>query len=157
MSTANAIIIGTSVPRRGPSRERRPQAEASQFRARLPVSAMTTYTVLFRSHTGWAYYDIEAETPAKALALARKLKTEDKLNLCFEAYNVTTDVNSIVVSNADGRNLAFWYDEDMTLGMAAWDLLDAAELVVARWERGDPAEAVRELSAAIAKAKGGAA
>jgi hypothetical protein len=43
------------------------------------------------------------------------------------------------------------------LAFAARDLLDAAELVVARWERGDLAEAVRELSAAIAKAKGGAA
>jgi hypothetical protein len=37
----------------------------------------------------------------------------------------------------------------MRLRLAARDLLDAAELVVARWERGDLGEAVRELSAAI--------
>lgn len=36
-------------------------------------------------------------------------------------------------------------------------LLAAAELVIARWERGDLAAAVRELDAAIADAKGEAA
>jgi hypothetical protein len=35
-------------------------------------------------------------------------------------------------------------------------LLEAAELVVARWDRGDLAEAVRGLDTAIVKAKGGA-
>jgi hypothetical protein len=48
-------------------------------------------------------------------------------------------------------------DDDLRLRLAASDLLAAAELVVARWERGDLADAVRELDAAIAKAKGGAA
>jgi hypothetical protein len=118
---------------------------------------MTTYTVQFRNHTAWACHDIEAETPDKALALVRKLKAEDKLDLCFEAYDIRSDVNVIVVTDADSKELAVWYDDDMCLGFAARDLLDAAELVVARWERGDLAEAVRELSAAIAKAKGGAA
>jgi hypothetical protein len=32
--------------------------------------------------------------------------------------------------------------------------LEAAEKVVSRWEKGDLAEAARELDAAIAKAKG---
>jgi hypothetical protein len=41
--------------------------------------------------------------------------------------------------------------------LAASDLLSAARLVIARWETGDLAEAVRELSAAVAKAEGGAA
>ena len=118
---------------------------------------MTAYTIQFSNHAGWACHDIEAETPDKALALARKLQTEEKLNLCFEPYEIRSDVNLIVVIDSGGNELAFWYDEDMTLGMAARDLLDAAELVVARWGRGDLAEAVRELSAAIAKAKGGAA
>ena len=118
---------------------------------------MTAYTIHFRNHTAWACHDIEAETPGKALALARKLKAEDRLNLCFEPYDVRSDVNVIVVSDADGNELAFWYDEDMTRGMAARDLLDAAELVVTRWERGDLAAAVRKLSAAITRAKGGVA
>jgi hypothetical protein len=43
---------------------------------------------------------------------------------------------------------------DKLLMLAAPDLLDAAELVIAHWERGDLAEAVRGLNAAIAKAKG---
>ena len=37
------------------------------------------------------------------------------------------------------------------------ELLNAAELVIARWERGDLAEAVRGLDAAFAKAKKGGA
>ena len=65
-------------------------------------------------------------------------------------------VNEIVIYDADDNKLAVWLDDDMRLRLAARDLLDAAELVVARWERGDLAEAVRELDAAIAKAKGGA-
>lgn len=59
----------------------------------------------------------EAETPDKALALARKLKVEDKLDLCFEAYDSKSDVNVIVVSDADGNELAFWYDEDILDGL----------------------------------------
>jgi hypothetical protein len=43
------------------------------------------------------------------------------------------------------------------LRLAACDLLEAAELVVARWEQGDLAGAVHLLDDAIAKAKGGAA
>jgi hypothetical protein len=37
---------------------------------------------------------------------------------------------------------------------AAPEVLEAAERVVSRWEKGDLAEAVRELNAAIAEAKG---
>jgi|HubBroStandDraft_6_1064221.scaffolds.fasta_scaffold1550788_3 hypothetical protein len=66
------------------------------------------------------------------------------------------DVNEIVVYDADENELVVWYDEGMRLRVAARDLLDAAEAVVARWERGDIAGAVRDLDDAIAKAKGGA-
>jgi hypothetical protein len=118
---------------------------------------MTTYTVHFRNYTAFASHDVQAKTPKQALARARKLLAEDKLDLWFEHYDATSDVNEIVVSDADGTELAFWHDDDMRLNMAAQDLLDAAQLVIDRWERGDLAEAVRELSAAIAKAKGGAA
>jgi hypothetical protein len=37
---------------------------------------------------------------------------------------------------------------------AAYDLLRAAENVIARWEKGDLAAAVRELDAAVFKARG---
>jgi hypothetical protein len=118
---------------------------------------MTTYTVHFRNYTAFASHDVQANTPKQALARARKLLAEDKLDLWFEHYDPTSDVNEIVVSDGDGTELAFWHDDDMRLHMAAQDLLDAAQLVIDRWERGDLAEAVRELDAAIAKAKGGAA
>jgi hypothetical protein len=46
------------------------------------------------------------------------------------------------------------YEAEIDAAFAATpELLEAAELVVARWSRGDLAEAVRGLDAAIAKAK----
>jgi len=44
--------------------------------------------------------------------------------------------------------------EDARLLAAAPDLLEAAELVIARWEHGDLAEAARKLGAAIFRARG---
>lgn len=118
-----------------------------------------TFTVQFLNHTGWALHDIEAETPDKALALARKLEAEGKLDLCFEPYEIRSDVNLITVIDANGREQAWWYDDDVCLARAAHDLRDAAEFAIARLKRsdlkrGDVAEAVRILSAAVAKATG---
>jgi hypothetical protein len=117
---------------------------------------MTTYTVNFASDAAFASRNFDAETPEQALALARKLYEDEPSELWFEPYD-GMDVNEIVIYDADYNKLAVWLDDDMRLRLAARDLLDAAEQVVARWEHGDLAEAVRELSAAIAKAKGGAA
>ena len=66
-------------------------------------------------------------------------------------------VNEIAIKDANDNELAVWLDDDLRLRLAARDLLEAAELVVARWEQGDLADAVRQLYDAIAKAKGGAA
>jgi FixJ family two-component response regulator len=66
-------------------------------------------------------------------------------------------VNEIAIKDANDNELAVWLDDDLRLRLAARDLLEAAELVVARWEQGDLAAAVRQLDDAIAKAKGGAA
>jgi hypothetical protein len=55
------------------------------------------------------------------------------------------------------RDFRIENQEALRLQLSAPDLLEAAELVVARWEHGDLAEAVRALDSAIAKAKGGAA
>jgi hypothetical protein len=49
--------------------------------------------------------------------------------------------------------LACWL-RDLRLGLAAEDLLYAAEQVIACWEHGDLAEAVRNLAAVIATARG---
>jgi hypothetical protein len=116
---------------------------------------MTTYTVYFRTDAQFASHDIEADTPQQALALARELDAAREL--WFDPYDSIMPVNKIVVSDPDGEEVADWLDDDLHLRLAAQDLLDAAELVVARWECGDLADAVRGLDAAIAKAKGGAA
>ena len=117
---------------------------------------MKTYIVNFASDAEFASHAFDAETPEQALALARKLYEDEPSKLWFESYD-GMDVNEIIVYDADENEVAVWYDDDMRLRLAARDLLDAAELVVARWERGDLAGAVRQLDAAIAKAKGGAA
>src|SRR5580700_792 len=114
---------------------------------------MTTYIVNFASDAEFASRDFDAETPEQALALARKLYEDDPSKLWFEPYD-GMDVNEIIVYDAGDNKVACWYDDDMRLRLAARDLLEAAEMVIARWERGDLAEAVRGLDAAIAKAKG---
>jgi len=116
---------------------------------------MTTYDVYFRSDAQRASVDIEADSPEQALALAREIDAPREL--WFYPYDGIMPVNEIVVTDPDGEEVAGWLDDDLRLRLAARDLLDAAELVVARWEGGDLAEAVRELSAAIAKAKRGGA
>jgi hypothetical protein len=116
---------------------------------------MKTYKVNFASDAEFASRDFDAKTPEQALALARKLYEDEPSELWFFPYD-GMDVNEILVYDADGNEVAVWYDDDMRLRVAARELLDAAELVVARWEQGDLAEAVRELAAAVAKATGGA-
>jgi hypothetical protein len=118
---------------------------------------MTTYTATFRTDAEFATREIKAATPDQALTKARQLYDNDPLDLMFESYDGGMPVNEIAIEDADHDELAVWRDEDLRLRLAARDLLDAAELVVARWEQGDLADAVRRLDATIAKAKGGAA
>jgi hypothetical protein len=118
---------------------------------------MTTYTVNFASDAECASHDFDAETPEQALALARKLYEDDPSKLWFEVYD-GMDVNEIIVYDANGNDVAVWYDDDMRLRLAARDLLDALQAVIDR----DDAESVfatpvlNQARAAIAKAKGGA-
>ena len=118
---------------------------------------MKTYTATFRTDAEFATREIKAASPEQALKKARRLYDDDPFDLMFESYDGGMPVNEIAIADADHDELAVWRDDDMRLRNAARDLLDAAELVVARWERGDLAAAVRDLDAAIAKAKGGAA
>ena len=117
---------------------------------------MTTYTAIFRTDAEFATHEFTADSPEQALALARRFYDDDPLDLMFESYSDGMPVNEIVIQDPDDNELAVWLDDDMRLRLAAGDLLEAAEAVVARWERGDLAAAVRDLDAAIAKAKGGA-
>jgi hypothetical protein len=118
---------------------------------------MTTYTAYFSTYADRAKREIKAATPEQALKKARRFYADDPFGLVFEPYDGGMPVNKIAIQDADYNELAVWVDDDLRLRFAASDLLAAAELVVARWEGGDLAGAVRQLAAAIAKAKGGAA
>jgi hypothetical protein len=118
---------------------------------------MTTYTAYFRTDADFATREIKAATPEQALKKARRLYDNDPLDLMFESYDGGMPVNEIAIEDANDNEVAAWVDDDLRLRLAARDLLDAAELVVARWSEGDLAGAVRQLDAAIANAKGGAA
>jgi len=124
---------------------------------------MTTYTVNFASDAEFASRDFDAETPEQALAIARKLYEDDPSELWFEPYD-GMDVNEILVYDADGNELAVWYDDDMRLRHAAQDLLDALTDLVER-DRAEAASCgftddemswLEDAQRAIAKAKGGA-
>lgn len=117
---------------------------------------MTTYTAYFRTDAQYATEEIKAKTPAQALRKARRL-AEDDQDLCFEPYDGKFPINEIAICDGEENELASWCDADLRLRLAASDLLAAARLVIQRWERGDLAEAVRGLSAAITAAEGGAA
>jgi hypothetical protein len=80
--------------------------------------------------------------------------SSDRLNIFYSnpdnAYHVGTFISG-------SRRELPKFRANARLIAAAPELLCAAELVVARWSKGDLADAVRQLDAAIAKAKGGAA
>jgi hypothetical protein len=118
------------------------------------AEAMTIFSVEFRTDAGSAAKELKAKTAEAALARARRVASRDADSLCFQPYESEAAINEIVVANEDGEELAVWRDEDVPLRLAARDLLDAARAVIARWEKGDLAEAARELAAAIAKAEG---
>jgi hypothetical protein len=118
---------------------------------------MTSYRVYLRSDIQWAMRTFKARSPQHAVKLARQFAEEHFDELDFEDYEpIDNPIDEIEVHDQDGNELAAWYDEDLRIRLAARDLLEAAEKVIARWERGDLAEAVRELDAAVAKAKEGA-
>lgn len=112
---------------------------------------MPTYTAEFHTDAEWASLEIKAPTPETALAKARALDFE---TLIFERYEDVHPVNCINVRDADYNNLAEWQDDELRLRLASPALLEAAEKVIARWESGDLAAAVRELNAAVDQAKG---
>jgi hypothetical protein len=116
---------------------------------------MTTYTAYFRTEVDFATRDFETETPGQALALARRFYDDDPSDLMFESYDAGMPVDEIAIHDQKGEELVAWVGHELRLRLAGSDLLKAAELVIARWSKGDLAEAVRQLDAVIAKAKGG--
>jgi hypothetical protein len=111
-----------------------------------------------RSHRGSVPGPHEAETSEKALAIARAIVADNFDTLDFGPYYHEIGVNEIAICGDDYYDeLAVWRDDKLRLRRAAADLLSAAKRVLEHWESGDLAEAVRELSAAVAKAEGGEA
>jgi hypothetical protein len=127
---------------------------------------MTTYTVNFASDAEFASHKFDAETPERALALARKPYEDDPSELLFQPYG-GMDVNEILVYDADGNERAVWYDDELRLRLAAGDLLAALEQAVQALNTAprfrvphlatDSYKIAAVCDRAIAKAKGGAA
>jgi hypothetical protein len=117
---------------------------------------MTIYSVEFRTDAGSATKEIKAASIGAALGKARRIASGNADSLCFQPYESEAAINEIVVADEEGQDLGAWRDEDVLLRLAVRDLLDAARSVIARWEQGDLAGAVRELAAAVAKAGGSA-
>lgn len=115
-----------------------------------------TYRVYFRCDF-WGMRKFYAKAPEEALELARRFAAENSDYLTLNFFEpCDSTLNEIEVCDEEYNSLAVWHDPDMRLRLAAADLLEAAERVVARCEQGDLAEAVRDLAAVIATAKEGA-
>jgi len=91
---------------------------------------MPTYKAYFHTDAEWASREFEADTPERALALARQFYDESPSSLYFESYDSGTVVNEITIIDPDG-NMRTWFDDDMRLRRAAQHLLDALEQAVA--------------------------
>lgn len=117
---------------------------------------MKSFLVYFANDRHWAERDIEAVSAEDALRQARRIATDRLCRFDYKPYDGLRPVSEIEVLDERANVLAVWHDDERRLRLAAPDLLEAAEKVVARWERGDLAAAIRELDAAIAEAKGGA-
>jgi hypothetical protein len=98
----------------------------------LPVSLdaipvhfnLPEYVDVSRATIGGSNCSVEAKTPEQALALAQKLyvdelHTDGPSRLWFEPY-IDMTVNEIAVCDADGNELAAWYDDDMRLRFRDW-------------------------------------
>jgi hypothetical protein len=118
---------------------------------------MTTYDVYFRSDLQWGMREFDADTPEKALQLARHIAHENPDSVLLDYYEACdTPISEIEVCDDQGSPLVTWYDDDMRLRLAADGLLSAAEKILDRWQSGDIGEAIHELAVAVDAAKRGA-
>jgi hypothetical protein len=118
---------------------------------------MKTFNVYFRTDQQWGMREIKAATATRALDRARRIAEEKPDSIALADYDShIPTINEIEVCDEEDSQLIVWHDDDLRLRLHASDLLEAAEKVVARWERGNLAAAVRDLAAVIATAKEGA-
>ena len=125
---------------------------------------MTTYRAYLHTDADFATFEVEADTPEQALALARQLYDDDPVDLMFEPYDGGMPVNEIAIHDADYKELAVWRDDAKRMQLAARDLLDALTDLVER-DRAEAASCgftddemswLEDARRAIAKARGGA-
>ena len=125
---------------------------------------MTTYTAYLHTDADFATFEVEADTPEQALALARQLYDDDPVDLMFEPYDGGMPVNEIAIHDADYKELAVWRDDAKRMQLAARDLLDALTDLVER-DRAEAASCgftddemswLEDARRALAKARGGA-
>jgi hypothetical protein len=119
----------------------------------------TTYRAEFFTAADYAVRYFEAETPQQALELARQFYDEDPGELDFRSYEDNAGIDQIQIWDNERGTLATWYSDDYRLRRAARELLtalqvqtQAAQSVIANWEKGDLAAAVRALDASLSMA-----
>ena len=111
---------------------------------------MTKYNVHLYRELRLFFRDIEAATPAAAAAIAREGHTSDADDIDECDGQDLAALVDVVGDEGFDRSVTIDFEPERTR-KAVQALLDAAELVVFRWEKGDLAEAVRLLSRAIGR------
>jgi hypothetical protein len=126
---------------------------------------MTIYSVRFYTTGQYADEDVEADTPEQALEKAKELIATEQDGLDYYARE-DDGVNEIRVWRG-GETLAAWQHSEVSLRLAAQDLLEALEQALQALNTAprfriphldtDSYEIAAACDRAIAKAKGGAA
>jgi hypothetical protein len=119
----------------------------------------TTYRAEFFTAADYAFRNFAAETPEQALQLARQFFEDNLIELDFRSYDDNAGLDQIQIWDNERGTLATWESDDYRLPKAARELLaalqvqtQAAKSVIASWDKGDLAAAVRALDASIATA-----
>ncbi len=90
---------------------------------------------------------------------SRRFYEDNLIELDFRSYDDNAGLDQIQIWDSKRGTLASWESDDYRLRQAARDILtalqaqtDAAKTVIAAWEHGDLAAAVRALDASISMA-----
>jgi hypothetical protein len=129
---------------------------ATQLNLLSGAPRLRFYTVYFRSNLQYGRRELFVESAEHALQIAHSIVHENPASLDLNYYEAAESyIDEIEVCDEEYNRQALWQDDERRNHLAARDLLNAAKQVLANWERGDLAEAVRTLSEAVAKATGG--
>jgi hypothetical protein len=130
---------------------------AAQLKLLSGAPPLQSYVVYFRKNLQYGRKNIVAESAEHALQIAQELVYEHPESLDLVDFETSpTYINEIQVIDDDYNELSVWQDDALRLQIAAQYLLIAAKQVLGNWDHGDLAEAVPDLSKAVAMATGGA-